>query len=165
MLELAYANQQELTKKFLEISFVDKYKYFDFTNFINYELNLSKDSWSSLEYVSKKDNEIIGYLRASINRSAGFVSSLGVANFGDKNIEFAKDFYRFLEDLFMKFDFYKIRFDVVIGNPAEKMYDRFIKRYGGRIIGTYIKDTKLWTGEYCDVKSYEIFKENYKENL
>lgn len=161
MLELAYPNKIELEKKFQEIAFVDKYKYYWNNSYISHEIDLSKDSWSSLDFVSKKDGVIIGYIGANIDRTAGFVSGLRVINFGEKSIEFSKDFHKFLSDLFLKYSFHKINFSVVIGNPAEAMYDRLISKYGGTVAGYYVNDTMLWDRKLYDVKSYEIHKEEF----
>lgn len=57
----------------------------------------------------------------------------------------------------------KIEFFVIVGNPVEKMYDRFVKKHGGRITGIRKKSVKIWTGEYCDEKLYEILKDDFKK--
>jgi len=48
-----------------------------------------------------------------------------------------------------------------MGNPIEKMYDKYINKYGGRIIGINKQSTKLQDGNYYDVKYYEIFRDDY----
>jgi len=94
-------------------------------------------------------------------RSSDKVSSLGIINFYDKNLTFSRDLYKFLKDLFEKYNFRKIEFNVVIGNPIEKMYDKYIDKYGGSIVGIRKESTRLQDGKYYDVKIYEIFRENY----
>lgn len=54
-----------------------------------------------------------------------------------------------------------MNFIVVVGNPIEKSYDKMIKKYGGRIVGTYKEDVKLIDGEYYDKKLYEILASEY----
>lgn len=164
MLELAYANQEELQKKFLSIAFVDKYKYYNNSTYIGYKSDLSEDSWAELQFVSKKDGVVIGFLGASIDRTVGYVMALQAVNFCDKSIAFSRDFHKFLTDLFIKYNFRKVNFSVVIGNPIERMYDRFIKKYGGRIVGTFEGETMLWDREYYDVKYYEITKDNFMKH-
>ena len=66
-----------------------------------------------------------------------------------------------IKDIFEKFNFNKMNFGVVIGNPVEKSYDRLVERYGGRIVGIKERETKLFDNQYYDVKEYEILKENY----
>ena len=52
-------------------------------------------------------------------------------------------------------------FSVVIGNPIEKRYDKFIEEYGGRVIGVREQDVRLLDGKFYDVKLYEIFRHEY----
>jgi hypothetical protein len=163
MLELAYPNKDELQKKFNGIAFVDKYKFNDTASYVDHNLKLTESTWEALECISKQDNEIVGYFAAYIDRDCGYVKSLMVTNFGDKNIEFSRDFRQFLIDLFLKYSFYKVNFKVIVGNPAEDMYDRFIAKYGGKIAAYYEKDTKLWDGLLYDVKEYEIMRDKFIE--
>ena len=44
------------------------------------------------------------------------------------------------------------------------MYDKFISKYGGRIVGIKQKDTMLFDGKLYDTKMYEIFTEDYLKN-
>ena len=162
ILKLAYTYRDELQEKYSEIIFKDKYKYYNCCNWWGYEVKLPEDSYNSLDFVSvDKNDEVIGYLRACIDRSSNFVDSLAVINFYDINITFSKDFYKFLIDLFTKFNFRKVSFTVVIGNPAEKLYNKYIEKYGGRIVGIEKEDVKLQDGEYYDKKLYEIFREDF----
>jgi hypothetical protein len=38
------------------------------------------------------------------------------------------------------------------------MYDDYIERYGGRIVGQFVEDVRLINGELVDIKYYEITK-------
>ena len=67
--------------------------------------------------------------------------------------------------LFEKFNFYKIEFGVVVGNPIEKMYDKYIQKYGGQIVGIFKSTTKLQDGEFADMKYYEIFRDEYLKRM
>jgi len=133
------------------------------TSYWEYEFKLSPDSWSTIEMVSVDSNDnVIGFFKANIERSADKVSSLGVANFCDVNPVFAKDLKSFIFDLLFKFNFRKIEWTVVIGNPAEQIYDRFIAKYGGRDTGIQRQTVRLQDGKYYDMKGYEIFREEFK---
>jgi len=164
MLKLAYPYKEKLQQKYNEIIFQDKYMFYNCENYWDYEFKLSESSWNSIEMVSvdSKDN-IIGFFRASISRSSDKVSSLGVVNFHDANPVFAKDLKQFIYGLLFKFNFRKIEWTVVIGNPAEKIYDRFISKYGGNITGTTKETVKLQDGEYYDMKGYEVFRSEFKQ--
>lgn len=166
MLRLAYPYQDELNKAYQSTVFQDKYKYYNFSNWWNYTIKLENNSWNNIEMVSIKGKEILGYFNANISRCDNLVSALGVINFSTKgNIIFSKDFYKFIIDLFYKFNFRKIRFTVVVGNPIAKMYDRYIAKYGGRIIGISNNDALLQDGKYYNVKYYEIFQNDFKYNF
>jgi RimJ/RimL family protein N-acetyltransferase len=69
-----------------------------------------------------------------------------------------------LDEMFTKYNFRKLEFSVVVGNPIEKSYDRLIYKYGGRIVGTYKKHTRLMDNKYYDEKLYEIFRDDYIKN-
>lgn len=162
MLKLAYPYKQQLEQKFIETMFVDKFKYYYCSSYHDYELNLANSSWNDLDFVSvDKNDNVIGFLSAKIHRGDEMVSSLRVINFYDLNYTFSKDFHQFLNDLFVKFKFRKVSFSVVVGNPAEKMYDKYIEKYSGRVVGVKKKDIKLYDGEYYDFKMYEIFRDDY----
>lgn len=162
MLKLAYTYKDKLNIEFQKIVYKDKYKFYNSDNYWNYNLKPSEDSWNDIELVSvdEQDN-VIGYFRAGISRTSDKISSLGIINFYNTNMVFSKDLYQFLIDLFEKYNFRKIEFTVVIGNPIEKMYDKYTKKYGGSIIGVKRASTKLHDGKYYDVKYYEIFREDY----
>ena len=113
--------------------------------------------------VDKNDN-VIGFLSAKIDRASNRVSHIGAVNFGELNITFSKDFYKFLIDLFEIHNFYKIEWCVIVGNPAESMYNKIIERYHGNIIGISHESIKLDDGKYYDVKEYELFKRDYERN-
>jgi hypothetical protein len=163
LLKLAFAYKDKLQQKYNEVIFQDKYKFWNCSSYWEYEFKLSSDSWSSIEMVSVDSSDnIIGYLKANIERAADKVSSLGVANFGDVNPVFSNDLKQFIFDLLFKFNFRKIEWAVVIGNPAEQIYDRFITKYGGRDTGIQRQTVKLQDGKYYDMKGYEIFREEFK---
>lgn len=162
MLKLAIQYSDELNKLFVNVAHNDKYKFFNTTRHCDYDLNLAKDSWSHLEFVSvDKNNNVLGFLSARIDRHADSISSLRAINFHDLNYTFSKDFHQFIRDLFEKFNFRKINFSVVVGNPAEKMYDKYINQYKGRVVGIYKEDVRLFDGNYYDFKLYEIMRSDY----
>lgn len=91
------------------------------------------------------------------------VTGIAAINFKDINVTFSKDFYKFLTDLFDIHKFNKIEWQVAIGNPAEKMYDKIVKKYDGRVVGIEHESTKFDDGNYYDVKEYEILRRDYEK--
>ena len=104
---------------------------------------------------------LIGYIAYNIARADNSAHSLSIMNFSDNKVAFGMDLGQALKDIFEKYKFRKLNFTVVVGNPIEKSYDKMIKKYGGRIVGTYKSDVKLIDGEYYDKKSYEILADEY----
>lgn len=96
-----------------------------------------------------KDDRVLGFFRANISKESDKISSIGIINFYNRNIVFSRDMYNFLIGLFEKFNFRKIEWTVVVGNDnAEKIYDKIINKYGGRIVGIKNKSTNLIYGLY-----------------
>lgn len=162
ILKIAYPYQEKLNSIWQSIVFQDKYKYYNDSVFWNYKFSLAEDSWSSIQMVSvdHKDN-VLGYLGAYIDRQCNKVSGVAAINFHDMNLTFSKDLYIFLSDLFVKYNFNKIEWKVVVGNPAEKMYDKIVKKYGGYVVGVQHQSTILQDGTLCDEKFYELFRSDF----
>lgn len=139
----------------------EKYKYYFYSSYFRYDTDVLRDSWNQLQMVSVKDDEVIGLLGAYIDRETRNITDLYAINFSDINYTFSKDFRRFLTDLFDKYSFNKVSFKVIKGNGAEKMYDKYIDKYNGRIVGYRKNEVMLTDGKYYDDKLYEITKEDY----
>jgi len=158
MIQPAKVYESKLIDKFLSIYDDPKYKYF-FLSGYNFIPSIEDDEWNYIKRVSVYNEEVLGYLSAVVDRTANKISELGVINFTNDNFIFSRDLANFINLLFYQYNFYKIKFSVVIGNPAEKMYDRFIEKYNGSIIGISKKDCRLTDGRLYDVKYYEIFRQ------
>lgn len=98
-----------------------------------------------------------------INRADGDIAhDLNIINFEDEpSMTFARDLGQALTDIFEKYYFRKLNFCVIVGNPAEKAYDKMIKKYGGRVVGYRRENTRLFDGKYYDEKLYEVMRDDY----
>ena len=134
------------------------------------DLSVKSETWDKFDLVSTHDDEILGYISFDIDRTSDIVSGVSIINFHTeeknirKNIIFGKDVLFAVDQMFTKFNFRKMSFFVIVGNPIEKTYDKFISRYGGSIIGVRKQHTKLTDGKYYDEKMYEIFRDDYITN-
>lgn len=160
MLEPAIKYKDELEKLQYGIWFDDKYKYWNCDVYYD-TLQIDTSTWNKHQFVSVVNGEVIGYIAYNIARADNSAHSLSIMNFSDNKAAFGMDLGRALKDIFEKYKFRKLNFTVVVGNPIEKSYDKMIKKYGGRIVGTYKADVKLIDGEYYDKKSYEILSDEY----
>jgi hypothetical protein len=168
MLKIAYYYKSKIQEEYQKIIYNPKYKFYVCSSYYNYEFDVGGNTnWANIEFVSvDKDDNVIGFLGASVNRDIMKVDSLRIINFKEKgNITFSKDLNQFLHELFTVHNFNKINFSVVCGNPIEKMYDKYCIKYGGRILGTYKDDVKLTDGKLYNLKIYEILKEEYLKSL
>jgi len=159
MLDLAFNHKNNLDKKYSKLSLnPERYKYLLADTWTKYTLEIEDNNWNKLQYVSLVGDEVIGYFECNINRRVYYISSLSIVNFEDKpNFVFSKDLIEFLKLLFIQYKFKKLNFTCVVGNPAERMYDKMIAKWGGRIVGIYKNDVKLLDGKVYDLKIYEIF--------
>lgn len=160
MLDLAAKHETELQVKFAD-AFMNSQNLFYFGGGYSDKYKASESTWNRHEFVSLKTDEVIGYLAYSVNRRTNSAFDMCAINFGEKNLTFSNDFMRFLKDIFEKFKFRKLTFGVYIGNPAEKMYDRYIRKFGGRVVGISKEADMLMDGNFYDYKEYEIFRDDY----
>lgn len=164
MIDIALNYEEELQRKFRETWFKDKYKYYH-NGVYHEEFKLSNNTWDNHQFVVlNKQGEVTGFISYEVNRSVNCVNSLGIVNFTDDVASFAVALLQVIDDIFVKFNFDKLVFHVVVGNPAEKHYDRLVKRIGGRVVGTFTNDTKLTDGKLYDIKFYEVLKSDYIKN-
>lgn len=161
MLDIALKYKDALEQAFIDTWHQEKYKYYNYSSYYS-KLELKNETWNAHEFVSiNKQGEVIGFISYEINRCANSVNGLGIINFTDNKITFGRDVMRAMRDIFEKYNFNKISFCVVIGNPIEKTYDKLMAKYGGRIVGIERQHTILYDNKYYDVKRYEILREDY----
>lgn len=161
MLDNALAHIDELKRLHLKTWHDEKYKFYNYRCY--WELpKLEESTINSHDFVSlNSKGEVIGAIGYCILRDTEQVCGLGIINFTDDNLTFGLDVMQAIKDIFEKYNFRKLNFCVVIGNPIEKTYDRLIAKYGGRIVGIEKQETKLFDNKYYDVKRYEILREEY----
>lgn len=161
MLDLAIKYTDQVIQKFRETWYKDKYKYFHNANF--FEDWVVKDTtWNDHQFVSVRNGDVIGYIGYNIDRSWDLVNNLCVINFEDSpSMEFSADMGHAIRNIFEKFNFRKLCFSVIVGNPIESSYDKMCLKYGGRIVGIKKENARLIDGCFYDEKLYEIFREDY----
>ena len=161
MLDIAIKHQEQLTQKMYDVWFNDKYKYWNNESWYQ-SFKVDLDTWYKHQFVSiDNDGILVGYIGYNIHREDDSVDGLSILSFTDNSLVFGADLLAAIKDIFEKFNFRKLNFTVVVGNPAERHYDSIIKKCGGRIVGVKEKDSRLIDGKYYDLKIYEILKENY----
>lgn len=154
MLEPALLHKEELLKKFAKVMYT--HEYFLYSGWPNdYRMpNISDEGECRRYAVINKDGEVTGYIAYTIDPSLLSVSSFGLYSFTDGlNMTLAKDLSELMESLIKTY--HRIEYQMVGGNPVEKSYDRFIKKYGGEkhVLHDYLRDNY---GKVHDRVIYEI---------
>ena len=164
MLKQAILYEGELRYKMIETWYDEKYKYLSGLYCdIDQMQTSTKDTH---QFVSvNADDKVIGFISYNIDRNTNNVYNLGIVNFTNEKITFGADLQQAISDIFEKFNFHKLSFFVLIGNPIEKQYDKLVKKYHGRIIGIVKEEMKCFDGKYYDVKLYEILRDEYMQYL
>ena len=164
LLQYAKIYENDLKNLFYKIAFDPNYMYALFTPWRN-DFELPDSTYDYHSFVSLDSGKIIGFIAYNINRNTNSVYKLQIINFyNDRSYIFGKDTIICIKDIFEKFNFRKLSFDVIIGNAIERTYDKLVIKHGGKIVGIREKEIKLIDGKYYDIKEYEILAEHYFKN-
>lgn len=166
MLANAYLYKEAIDREMTKIS---RDPFFDNLNgsFFTYKQEIQDSNWSKHQFVSIENGfNVVGYFEAGVERAARYIDSLVLVNFKKGwNPTFSSDLKEFILCLFLRYNYNKITFDVVVGTRNEVIYDKFVKRYGGRIVGTFFKHKMLQSGRIVDCKYYEITNEDFRSKV
>jgi len=111
--------------------------------------------------VSTHNGEIIGKINLFVNITASAVIDMSIMTLSEKHrYMYARDVMTFLRYLMQKYR--KIIFFVLIGNPAEKTYDRLARKLSWKIVGVMEKQVMNNNGEWNDIKYYEWINPNWR---
>lgn len=164
MLDVAIKHKEDLSQKFQDIWFSEKYKYWNNGNYYE-DKKIDETTWSNHQFVSlNPEGEVIGYIGYSIDRGNDCVYGLSIINFSEDIATFGLDAGKAITDIFEKYHFRKLCFAVVVGNPIEETYDRLTAKHGGRIVGIQKQHTRLIDNLLYDEKIYEILADEYRSN-
>lgn len=162
MLDLAILHRDALQRAIASTVFDERYKYYYGGGWCPLVPGLKDDTWDALQCVSVDATGLVhGFLQADFRRPANYVNSLSVLHFGLHPFPFVRDFREFLSRLFTQFSMQKVNWSVNVGNPAQAMYERVVRKYGGRVVGTFRRDSRLWDGTLVDNVFYEILQEEF----
>lgn len=166
MLEPAILHEDALNRAVARYGHDERLKYYWCGGFVDLKIKVDDSTWNGIQSVSLSSvGEVTGYFSARIARWANYVDGISIVNFTDDQMPFGRDLREFIVDLFVKLRVRKIKWTVNIGNPAESLYDRVIEIYGGRVVGTFHDDVRLWDGTYCDCKYYELMYEDFMARM
>lgn len=163
MIVPAQLYSEQLKQKFWEIAYDEKYMYFN-SGYVD-EYTPSNSSWCTTEFVSiNKEGMILGYIRYEVDRWSNRAHGLCAINFSDDKVVFGFDLGKVVQNIFSRYKYRKLSFGVYTDNPIADAYDKMVKNWNGRLVGTKYQETKLMDGVYHDYRIYEITLDNYLES-
>lgn len=129
-------------------------------------IDLPDHNYDSHCFVSvNKNDEVIGYIAYAIDWAAMSADKFGIISFDKGNMEFVKDLYQAICNLFEVYHMNRVSWVCFADNPAIRGYRNFIKRCGGRECAHYRKVARLQDGKLHDSVSFEILAEEWKGNI
>ena len=121
----------------------------------NFENN---DGGTLYQYAIVNNEKVIGYFTYHVDWYTSCANNFGLFSFdrGDKTVGI--DVYREIRKLIRNYKIHRIEWRMISGNPVEKNYDKFCKRYNGskHILKDALRDKQ---GNYHDDVIYEIILE------
>ena len=132
MIKPALLYEDQLKKKFVEQWYQPLTEYYcGISNFVP-ELDKSNEHRRQLVSVDEAGN-VIGYIAFNVNWTTRSAEQWGMISFDKGNLKFVRDLRNTILDLFYKENFNRVEWRCFADNLAGKGYDKFIKRYGGRV--------------------------------
>ena len=163
MLVPAILYKDEICKMFQKYAYSEDM--INYTGYLGYSTpTIAEENDGSLyQYAIVDSDRLIGYFTYQINWYASCARCFGLFSFDRSNSIIGRDIYRELQKIINDYHIHRIEWRMVGGNPVEKHYDKFCKRYNGRkfVLTDAIKDR---SGEYHDDVIYEIIFEQEGEN-
>lgn len=170
MLQYAHFHREEVMQLFkkevVPQRMLSRYKYLFTIPFHDFnQLRIETDTMRSIQMVSMDGDRIVGFLSAEVDRSVSAVKELTVVNYTDNSYVFSRDLRKFFGKLLLGYNMNKITFSVVVGNPAEKIWDKIMETYGGRIVGIYKSHVRLADNRVYDLKVYECTRDELLKRI
>lgn len=154
MLKPAQLYRDELNRKLIEHWYDPKCKYY----FLDCQREFNppdNTEWRRDFVCVNSKNEVVGYFAYHHDDVARSLSQFGLISFtADNNVLLIRDCINHINQL-VKEGLHRVEWWAVDGNPANVLYDKLIKRYGGVVAGR-MRDCHYFGGEYHGSIMYEI---------
>lgn len=161
MLKAAQLYKEELSKLYLETWYKPENIYY--TGWTGDSVpEVPDNNYDSHHFVSvDKTGKIIGYISYCISWISMSADRFGIISFDKGNIEFVKDLYNAICDLFEKYQMNRVSWSCFVDNPAIRGYRNFIKKHGGIECAYYRQVAKLQDGKLHDSVEFEILASEF----
>ena len=153
MLVPAALYKEEITKEFKKLYYTEDMM-FETGCLENWYPNI-KDTpdEGQFDYAIVSDDKLIGYLSYRVDYYCSKAYNFGLMSFDRGNPIIGRDLFNTMDNLVHRF--HRVEWRMVGGNPVERHYDKFLRRYNGtkQILKDAVKDRD---GHYHDDIIYEI---------
>lgn len=152
----AVLKREEINKEFMKKFFSEDMMYYIGWYEANCVAGISDEPSDGLRQfaILDKDDNLVGYISYHVDLYSRCVYNFGMISF-KKSMAFSAAIEEIIEDLIHKEKFHRISWRMVSGNPVEKTYDRFLKKYNGnKIVEHDVFKDKY--GNYHDSIIYEL---------
>lgn len=107
------------------------------------------------QYAIVDNGKLVGYFTYMIDWYSSCAHCFGLFSFDRSNRTIGLDVFRELKRIINDYKLHRMEWRMVGGNPVERHYDKFCKRYHGRklLLHDVLKDRR---GKYHDDVIYEI---------
>jgi RimJ/RimL family protein N-acetyltransferase len=120
-------------------------------------INLPDNNYDSHCFVSvDKNDNIIGYISYNVDWVAMSADRFGIISYDKGNMEFVRDLYKAICDLFELYHMNRVSWYCFADNPAIRGYRNFIRKHGGKECGYDRQIAKLQDGKLHDGVRFEI---------
>lgn len=161
MLAPAVLYKDDIIKEFKKKYYTDDMMYY-----VGYSANIianiaDEPDESTFQYaVVDKDLVLKGYIVYHIDWYSSCAYNFGIMSFDKHGILMGEALNEVMNKLIDEYHLHRISWQMVSGNPVQKTYDRFCKKYNGNrvILHDVFKDTH---GNYHDSYYYEIISDKY----
>lgn len=165
MLINGYTKLNEINEALMELWYEPEYQWY-FGGRNHYPMQADPDNGDERKRIFasiEPGGKIIGCMGYCVEQETKSVWSIFAIRFPHGNkLTFGRDLRQFIDDIFVKFGFRRAVFGCVVGNPAERMYDRHIVgRMGGRVLCVERDAALDMQGNLCGFKRYEIMRDDY----
>lgn len=156
MLIPAILKKDEIVENFKRYFYTDDMMYETGNAFENWIPEISEDvSQELFQFAIMSNDKLIGFLSYRIDFYSSCAYNFGLISFDRGNPIIGIDLYGELLKMIEEYHLHRIEFRMIGGNPVERSYDAFCKKYNGtkHVLKDVFKDK---CGKYHDNVIYEI---------
>lgn len=158
MLYPAQLYREELKRKLISCWYDPKYKWYFSGD--RHEFNVPDNTDYRQDFVHlDKDGNVDGYFSYNYEDGSKSMTQFGLISFSSSGASLLYDAMMQVKQMFIN-GAQRCEFWAFAENPACKIYEKLISKYGGERVG-HLHRSAYFDGSYHDVYFYEILAENF----